>query len=137
MGFPESGVLKFRLNLELRGADLVIVDRLPRTVLGTTISIGVIASAHGLFEMSSGTALFPVLLSLLRSRILLDSPRTAPVRVKPDELDPEFESDTALVDTELEVSMTSPRLGDLPRKAASSSTHPAGVGGTGPREDCI
>lgn len=115
----------------------MIVGRLPSTVFGTTISLGVIASAHGLFETSSLTTVFPVLLSLLRSRILLDSPRTAPVRVRPDELDPEFDSAAVIVATPLEVSMTSGRFGDLPREAASSSTHPAGVGGTGPSVDCI
>lgn len=92
---------------ELRGVDLVIVGRLPKTVFGTTISLGVIASAHGLFETSSRTACFPVLLSLLRSRMLLDSPRTAPVRVNADELESEFDSPTVLVDMALAVSITS------------------------------
>lgn len=114
-----------------------MVGLLVRTVLGTTISLGVMASAHGLFETSSRTTFFPVLLSLLRSRILLDSPRTAPVRVNPEELEPEFDSPTVLVDMAVEVSITSGRFGDLPREAASSSTHPAGVGGTGPSVDCI
>ena len=42
------------------------------------ISAGVIASAQGLFEGSSGAAiLLPLLLSLLLSRMLFDSPLTA------------------------------------------------------------
>lgn len=93
------------------------------------------ASAQGSFEMFSVAALFPVLLSLLRSRMLLDSPLTAPVLVRPDDLDPEFDSSIVHVDPVLEVSMTSGRFGDLPREAAFSSTQPAGVGGTGPSAD--
>lgn len=57
----------------------MIVGRLPRIVSGGTVtSDGVIASAQGLLEDSSGAAtLFPLLLSLLLSRMLLGSPFTA------------------------------------------------------------
>lgn len=41
----------------------------------------------------------------------------------------------AVLEPTLDVSICRPRLGDLPRKDISSSTQPAGVGGTGPSED--
>ena len=104
--------------------------------LGTMISEGVMASAHGLLEDSSTAILFPVLLSLLLSRMLFGSPLTALVLVKPEELDPELESPTVrLLEVILDVSMCSPLFGDLPLSEMSSSTHPAGVGGTGPKLD--
>lgn len=56
------------------------------------MSAGVMASAQGLFEGSSIATALPVLLSLLRSRILFGSPRTARARVSPDELEPEVDS---------------------------------------------
>ena len=117
----------------LLGVDLVIVGRRPRMVSGgTTLSLGVMESAQGLFEGSSAI-LFPVLLSLLRSRMLFGSPFIAWCLVRPDALEPELDSAAAELDaTLLEVSMTRPLLGDLPLLEASSSTHPAGVGGTGP-----
>jgi len=100
---------------------------------GTILSLGVIDSAQGLFEGSSAI-LFPVLLSLLLSRMLFGSPFMAWCLAKPDVLEPELESGAAELDaTLLEVSITSPLFGDLPLLEASSSTHPAGVGGTGPR----
>lgn len=92
------------------------------------------ASAHGLLEGSSVTALLLVLLSVLLSRILFGSPLTACALAKPDELDPELDS-AAVLELTLEVSMWSPRFGDLPLPAMSSSTQPAGVGGTGPNVD--
>lgn len=113
----------------------MIVGLRPSTVIGTMISDGVMASAHGLFECSSTALALPVLLSLLLSRMLLGSPRTARVLARPDELLPDVDSlgggEKAVVD----VSIVSPRFGDLPRDARSSSTQPAGVGGTGPRVD--
>ena len=71
------------------------------------MSEGVMASAQGLFEVSSGAiALFLVLLSVLRSRILLGSPLTAWARANPEELDPELdESPIIVLDVILEVSM--------------------------------
>lgn len=102
-------------------------------VCGRTISEGVMASAHGLFEGSSVAALLLVLLSVLLSRRVF-SPLTACALAKPEELDPELDSAAVLLPT-LDVSMCRPRLGDLPRREISSSTQPAGVGGTGPKED--
>ena len=104
------------------------------------MSEGVIASTHGLFELSSTTVVFLALLSLLRSRILLDSPLTWFALAKPAELDPEWDSVVvfeAAVDATLgvDVSIVRPGFGDLPRPARSSSTQPAGVGGTGPKLD--
>ena len=116
--------------------DLDIIDLLPSTVSGTTISEGVIASAHGLLDSSSTAIAFPFLLSLLLSRILFGSPRTARARFKPDELELERDSCKVLDDVILDVSITRGGCGDLPRDEISSSTHPAGVGGTGPKVDC-
>jgi hypothetical protein len=118
----------------------MISGRLPRTVMGgTTISAGVMASAHGLFEGSSMATAFPERLSLLRSRMLFGSPRTARARVSPDELEPEFDSVVAwLLELTLEVSMCSPPGGSGERGRVvlgtmrGLSTQPAGVGGTGP-----
>lgn len=73
----------------LLGVDLVIVGRRPSTVSGATvISDGVMASAQGLFEGSSAT-LFPLLLSLLLSRMLFGSPFTARCLVNPEDPEPE------------------------------------------------
>lgn len=73
------------------------------------ISDGVIASAQGLLQGSSGATLFPVRLSLRLSRILLGSPLTALARLRPDELDPEFDSGIALDELTLgDVSITRP-----------------------------
>lgn len=62
------------------------------------------------------------------------SPLIAWFLAKPEELDPELDSPTVLELT-LDVSIVSPRFGDLPRPEMSSSTQPAGVGGTGPNVD--
>jgi hypothetical protein len=116
----------------------LIVGLLVRPVMGTTISEGVMASAQGLFEASStGAVALRVLLSLLLSRMLFGSPLTARFRVNPDELDPECESGPAVLELTLDVSICN--SGDLGLAgptfgmANSSSTHPAGVGGTGPK----
>ena len=104
----------------------------------TMISEGVTASAHGLFDGSSVTAVpLPALLSLRLSLILLGSPLIALFRARPEELEPEFDSPPAAVlELILEVSIVSPGFGDLRLPpATSSSTHPAGVGGTGPSVD--
>jgi hypothetical protein len=78
----------------------------PVPVMGTIMSEGVIASAHGLFDASSTTMLFPVLLSHLLSRMLFGSPLTAFALVKPEELDPELESPTVCaLEAILDVSM--------------------------------
>lgn len=103
---------------------------------GTTMSAGVMASAQGLLEGSSIATALPDLLSLLRSRILFGSPRTARVLVSPDELEPEFDSVWPLELT-LDVSMCSAPGGSGDRGRAPGtirglSTQPAGVGGTGP-----
>lgn len=112
----------------------MMVGRLPRPLdEGTTISEGVMASAQGLLDGSSVFLL--VLLSVLRSLILLGSPLTARVLVRPEELDPEFEDSANVLEPTLDVSMVRPKLGDLPRETVSSSIHPAGVGGTGPKFD--
>ena len=97
------------------------------------ISEGEIASAHGLFDRSSATAPLPALLSLRRSLMLLGSTLVAPFLARPEELAPEFESPPAAVlELTLEVSIVSPGFGGLSLPAISSSTHPAGVRGTGP-----
>lgn len=94
-----------------------------------------IASAQGLFDKSSlPEGFLRVLLSVLLWRMVRGSPFTACVLANPEELDPELESATVLELT-LDVSIVSPRFGDLPLPATSSSTHPAGVGGTGPSVD--
>jgi hypothetical protein len=124
------------LDLALLGVDLVIVGRRASTVEGTTISEGVMASAQGLLDGSSGAALLRVLLSVLLSRILFGSPRTACALANPEELDPELaKSEVTVLEDALAVSMWSPLLGDLPLIDMSSwpSTQPAGVGGTGPK----
>lgn len=116
----------------------MIVGRRVNTFVGTTMSDGVIDSAQGLLDGSSGATLLPVLLSLRLSLILFDSPLKALDLAKPDELDPEFESPAMpelVLELILDVSMVKPGLGDRLREAVSSSTHPAGVGGTGPRFD--
>lgn len=97
------------------------------------MSDGVIASAQGLLEGSSVTALRRVLLSVLLSRRVF-SPLTAWALAKPEELEPEFDS-AAVLELTLDVSICKPRLGDLPLPTISSSTQPAGVGGTGPSDD--
>lgn len=114
----------------------MMVGRRPRMVRGATVaSAGVMASAHGLFEDSSGAAtLFPLLLSLLLSRMLFGSPFTAWCLVKPDELEPEFDSTFAVLELTLEVSIWRPLFGDF-ALLMSSSTQPAGVGGIGPNEE--
>jgi hypothetical protein len=137
----ELGVSKVFWDLALLGVDFVIVGLLPSTVTGgTVISEGVIASAHGLLDDSGIELLdvtdFPVLLSLLRSRILFGSPLTARARLRPELLDPELDSAVA-VETTLEVSISSTLFGERPRLGVFSSTHPAGVGGTGPSEDTV
>jgi hypothetical protein len=122
----------------LEGFDFETSGRRPSTVMGgTTISAGVMASAQGLFEGSSTATALPVLLSLLRSRMLFGSPRTAWALVNPDELEPELDSVCPLELT-LDVSMCSAPggRGDRGRAAPGTirglSTQPAGVGGTGP-----
>lgn len=100
------------------------------------MSEGVTASAQGLFEVSSATTLLPALLSLRLSLILFGSPLTALFLTRPEELEPELDSAPATVlELTLDVSMVSPLFGDLPLPAISSSTQPAGVGGTGPSVD--
>jgi hypothetical protein len=105
--FDEFGVSMPWNERPLRGVDFVIVGRLPSTVIGTTISDGVMASAQGLFDGSGSDVFLPVLLSLLLSRMLLGSPLTARARYNPDELEPEFESGATLVVT-LDVSICNP-----------------------------
>lgn len=85
----------------------MIVGLRPSVVVGTTISEGVIASAQGLFDVSSGaTALLLVLLSVLLSRILLGSPLTARALANPEELDPELDDSAAnALEVILEVSI--------------------------------
>jgi hypothetical protein len=100
------------------------------------MSEGVIVSAQGLFEGSSDTILLPARLSLRLSLMLFGSPLTALFLANPEELEPEFDSaPAAVLELILDVSMVSPRFGDLPLPAIFSSTQPAGVGGTGPKVD--
>ena len=102
----------------------------------TMMSDGVMDSAQGLFEGSSVTTLLPALLSLRLSLILLGSPLTALFLARPEELEPELDSVPGTVlEPILDVSIVSPLFGDLPLPAISSSTQPAGVGGTGPNVD--
>lgn len=130
----DPGVSPPAENLELRGVDFLMVGLRPRIVDGTAISDGVIASTHGLLEFSSAEVVLLALLSFLLSRILFDSPLTCFALASPDELEPELDSVTVLEAT-LEVSIVSPRFGDLPLPDIASSVHPAGVGGTGPNVD--
>jgi hypothetical protein len=92
------------------------------------------ALAQGLFEGSSTAR---VRLSLLLSRILFGSPRTAPALLRPEDVTPEdevAESGAAALEFELEVSGWIVLLEEVPPlDEESSSTQPAGVGGTGPR----
>jgi hypothetical protein len=77
---PELGVSVLWNDLPLLGVDFVIVGRLPSTVIGgTVISEGVTVSVQVVLLLCgiSIDIFFPVLLSLLLSRILLGSPRTA------------------------------------------------------------
>jgi len=106
------------------------------------MSDGVIASAQGLLDASStGAVAFLVLLSLLLSRILFGSPLEARLLVSPEELDPEVDSAATVLDVTLDVSICRDPSGDLDLEgpafgtAKSSSTQPAGVGGTGPKFD--
>lgn len=123
------------LDLALRGVDFVMVGRRVGPVL-TMISEGATAAAQGLLDGPSGTAFCLALLSLRRSLMLFGSPLTALFLANPEEFEPEFDSTPApLLEVTLDVSMLSPLLGDLPLPAISSSTQPAGVGGTGPRFD--
>jgi hypothetical protein len=134
----EFGVSPPLANLELLGVVLLTVCLRPRMVLGTAISEGVMASTQGLFEFSSDEVIFLALLSLLLSRILLESPLTWLDLARPEEPDPELDSAVVVdgtVEATLEVSIVSPLLGDFPRPVTSSSTQPAGVGGTGPKFD--
>jgi hypothetical protein len=95
------------LDLALLGVDFVIVGRRPSVVEGTTISEGVIASAQGLFDGSSrATALLLVLLSVLLSRMLFGSPRTAWALANPEELDPELaKSEVTVLEEAVDVSI--------------------------------
>ena len=96
------------------------------------MSEGVMASAQGLFDCSSATTLLPARLSLRLCLMLFGSPLNAPALAKPEELEPELESAPATVlELALDVSIVSPRFGDFPLPKISSSTQPAGVGGTG------
>lgn len=98
------------------------------------MSEGVTASAQGLFDGSSIATVFPLLLSLLLSRILFGSPRTARFLVRPAELEPEFDSARPL-EAVLEVSICNPGCGDrdcVLGAIRGLSTQSAGVGGTGP-----
>lgn len=100
---------------------------------GTTISEGVIASAHGLFEVSSTATCLPLLLALRLSRILSGSPRTAPLLANLADPEPEPDSPGPL-GTEFEVSVCSGgRLGRSEGNRLGLSTQPAGVGGIGPK----
>lgn len=122
----------------LRGVDLVIVRRLERVVaFGTTIF------ANGCTAPSSEFLDGRVLLSARLCMMVLLSCRTARVLAKPPELDPEVADSSRIVlapciagGSTVEVSIR--RAGDRPLSGGppplcpSSSTQPAGVGGTGP-----
>lgn len=151
-----SAILGVPKDLADVGPSLVIIERAllgvplvgaglrPSTVIGGTVmsdGVTTTASAHGLLNGWSGCGVLPVLLSLLLSRILFGSPRTAGALDNPAESDalPEFEpaSRGALV-PRLVVSSWRPRGGcgeGLLVWTASSSTQSAGVGGTGPSVD--
>jgi hypothetical protein len=87
----ELGVSTPWCECVLLGVDLVMVGLLPSTVIGgTVISDGVMTSCHELLDGSSTVGFLPVLLSLLLSRMLLGSPRTAGARDRPAELPPEW-----------------------------------------------
>jgi len=121
----------------LRGVDLLIVRRLDSVVVfGTTmLASGCTAPSNEFLEP----------LGLLSARlciIVLLSSRTALVLTNPPELDPEVADSSAVAlalltvgCSTLEVSIR--KAGDRPLSGGpflwpSSSTHPAGVGGTGP-----
>lgn len=93
------------------------------------------AVAQGLFEGSSTAR---VRLSLLLSRILFGSPRTARALFNPEDPPLELDESAATVlEPALEVSNGGGAAGDFAfaRDGVSSSTQSAGVGGTGPRLD--
>lgn len=96
------------------------------------MSDGTIDSAQGLFDFSS--CAFLTLLSFLLSRILFGE-FCAFDRCKLELTDPDVEESATVLDATLEVSKGAVRSGDLPLTFGVSSTHPAGVGGTGPRVD--
>lgn len=131
---PVRGVSE-RLDRALLGVREVIGGRWPTMVSGVICSPGDMAVAQGLFEGSSTAR---VRLSLLLSRMLFGSPRTALALVRPEvpATEVEDESGAAVLEPELEVSGCTVLLEGFPAlNEASSSIQPAGVGGTGPRDD--
>ena len=112
----------------------MIVARRPSTVIGgTTIFEGVIASAHGLFEVSSTATCLPLLLALRLSRILSGQPRTTPLLANPADPEPEPDSPSPL-GADFEVSECSGgKVGRSEGNRLGLSTQPAGVGGMGPK----
>lgn len=106
---------------------------------GAICSVDEIAFAQGLFE---GSSIARVRLSLLLSRMLFGSPLTAPVLLRPEEAPPPEvvpevdDSGAAMLELVLDVSMWRVLLEEFPPlDEESSSTQPAGVGGTGPRDE--
>ena len=115
---PVRGVVSDKFERALRGVRVAICGRCCcccwlTMVSGVMWSVGAMAFAQGLLEGSSttatATATARVRLSLLLSRMLLGSPRTAPARVRPDEAGPPEldveESGAAALELELDVSM--------------------------------
>jgi hypothetical protein len=129
-----------RLDRALLGVRAAIPVRWPTMVRGAIFSPGDMALAQGLFE---GSSTVRVRLSLLLSRMLFGSPRTARARDSPEDAPPPDVlpevDDSAAATLELavlEVSMWRVLVEEFPPlDDVSSSTQPAGVGGTGPREE--
>ncbi len=94
----------------------------------------VIASAQGLLDDSSGC--LPLRLALLLSRMLLDSPRIAPLLEKPSDPEPDA-GPLGPVSAALAVTICNGGTVGRPCGSFGSllglSTHPAGVGGMGPK----
>lgn len=108
----DFGVSTFS-DLALLGADVGTAGLRPRIVRGGAVSDGVIASTQGLLELSSAIR-FPLLLSLLLSRMLFVSPFTAGCLVKPEDVDAVIDSGHVVLElTTLVVSITSPLLGEF------------------------
>lgn len=134
MEFLESGssVASSIIRLvPLRGVFLCTETR--RAILGPC---GTRISDKGSTPTTEAPRLCRVRLSLRRSRRVF-SPRTAPARVNPAELEPEADSSVVCVleaALALSVSIVNPAAaGVLGRTPGVSSTQLAGVGGTGPR----
>lgn len=101
------------------------------------------ASAQGLFEVSSVAGAFPDLLALLLSLMLLGSPRTALLLENPAELEPDCEPAGGIGSALAAPVFRGAKTGLVGSVGISFgsllglSTQPAGVGGIGPKFDIV